>query len=122
MHEQGNDETPTFARIFSLGEPPSPPRLRLRFLLRWSVALRPTLLVTDTQTRQLRTVIILIPGHGDTDTKSHALGVAMAVFCHWLAWEVATIYTFWTTGKISQLWCNYHYQVPPSIDRAGTHT
>ena len=53
-HEQGNDETPTFARTFPLGPTSSPPRLRLRFLLRRSVAPRPTLLlVTDTQTRQL---------------------------------------------------------------------
>jgi hypothetical protein len=126
MHEQGNDETPTFARIFSLGRPtnllhPRDCDCDFPTVLRWSVALRPTLLVTDTQTRQL--------SHSHhPDSWSWRYGYQESRGCEW-RWR------FFATGLLGNwpqyifldnevditLSCNC-YQVPPSFDRAGTHT
>jgi hypothetical protein len=68
-----------------------------------------------------RTVIILIPGHGDTDTKSHGVVSGDGGFLPLACLGIGHKYIFLDNEVDITLSCNC-YQVPPSFDRAGTHT
>jgi hypothetical protein len=92
-------------------------------LARWSVALRPTLLVTDMQTRQLRTVIILInpAGHGDTIRKVMGLwrrGANKALLATGLGrWPRYIVLDKTSGSRVTTPKCRHR-----STERALTHT